>query len=149
MAFSPASSGLYISDNKQVVACQKSSFSNSRARHSCHPVSALLLSYSEINLQCTYTFKQQSFPARFPQWENGDVPVLLHDVEAYGVLCNSVCFFVPPVLQVCQGASRGRGTVSVPFVWLSISNAQTAKANFMKLVREGGPTEIWSWSRWL
>lgn len=70
--------------------------------------------------------------------------MLLHDVVAYGVLCNSICFFVPPVLQVCQGASRGRGTVSVPFVWLSISNAQTAKANFMKLVREGGPTEIWS-----
>lgn len=64
--------------------------------------------------------------------------MLLHNVVAYGVLCNSICFFVPPVLQVCQRASRGRGTVSVPFVWLSISNAQTAKANFMKLVREGG-----------
>lgn len=29
--------------------------------------------------------------------------------------------------------------VSVPFVCLSISNAQTAKANFMKLVREVDP----------
>lgn len=46
---------------------------------------------------------------------------------------------MPPV---CQRASRGRGTVSVPFVCLSISNAQTAKANFTKLVREVDPRKF-------